>query len=76
MVSIDSVAESHGREGPTHFAMSARGALLDATVAADSDDDAIVADEGSADRYAGLLESLLGLENGVPDVLQVKVGRV
>jgi hypothetical protein len=56
--------------------MTARRVLLDAPVAADSDHDAVVADEGRADGDTGLLQALFGLEDGVPDVLEVKLGRV
>lgn len=56
--------------------MTARRVLLDAPVAADSDHDAVVADKGRADGDTGLLQALLGLEDGMPDVLEVKLGRV
>lgn len=56
--------------------MPARRVLLDAPVAADSDHDAVVADESRADGDTGLLQALLGLEDGMPDVLEVKLGRV
>ncbi len=50
--------------------------LLHSSVPSNADDHAVVPHERGADRDARLLEPLLGLEDRMPDVLKVKVGRV